>query len=70
MERDRKMIEMSKYREDLEKLTPSKGEKTRIITGSNIVGKGSNDFNIYNTSFHNPMTNPMPYNIQNPYLLK
>lgn len=61
---------MSKYREDLDRTSPNKGEKTRIMTGTNIVGKGSNDFNIYNHSYHNPMTNPLPYNIQNPYLLR
>lgn len=70
MERDRKLMEMSKYKEDLEKTSPTKGEKTRIMTGSNIIGSTSNDFNTSNYSFHNPMTNPLPYNIQNPYILK
>ena len=41
-------MEMSKYKEDLQRTSPSKGEKTRILTGAQVVGKGSNDFNIYN----------------------
>ena len=70
MERDRKMMEMSKYKEDLERTSPNKGEKTRIQTGAQVVGSSSNDFNIYNHYNHNPMVNPLPNNIQNPYLLR
>ena len=70
MERDRKMMEMSKYKEDLERTSPYKGEKTRIMTGAQVVGSSSNDFNIYNHANHNPMVNPLPNNIQNPYLLR
>jgi hypothetical protein len=63
-------MEMSKYREDLERTSPSKGEKTRMMTGAQVLGKSSNDFNVYNEAQHNPMTNPLPYNLQNPYLLR
>lgn len=70
MERERKMMEMSKYKEDLERTSPNKGEKTRILTGAQVVGKNSNDFNVYNEGHHNPMVNPLPHNIQNPYLLR
>ena len=40
------------------------------MTGNQIIGKSSNDFNIFNEGHHNPMTNPLPHNVQNPYLLR
>lgn len=47
---------------------PSNGQPT----DSNSVGPRKNLTAIVgaNTSFHNPITNPMPYNIQNPYILR
>ncbi len=41
-----------------------------VATGNHIIGNGSNDFNIFNESYHNPMVNPIPFNIQNPYILR
>ena len=38
--------------------------------GNQILGKTNNDFNIFSQNNHNPMVNPIPYNIQNPYILK
>lgn len=44
------------------------------MAGTNIVQNGNyssiNDFNMYRESRHDPMTNPMPFNIQNPYILR
>jgi len=44
------------------------------MNGAHIVSNGSyttgNDFNINHQNRHDPMTNPMPYNIQNPYILR
>ena len=70
MERDRKTMEMTKYREDLDKSSPSKGEKIRMMAGAQIIGNGSNDFNVHSEGLHNPMLNPLPFNVQNPYLLR
>jgi len=65
------MMEMSKYKQDLEKSSPYVGEKSRIsTTGNQILGNNSNDFNIFSQNNHNPMVNPLPYNIQNPYILR
>jgi hypothetical protein len=77
-------MEMSKYKQDLDNTSPMAAGKYRVMTGEQIVGNGSyinpnakgvttrhsNDFNVYKESNHNPMTNPMPYNIQNPYILR
>jgi hypothetical protein len=38
--------------------------------GNQILGKTNNDFNIFSQNNHNPMVNPIPYNIQNPYILR
>lgn len=44
------------------------------MTGNAIVNNGvystSNDFNIHQERRHDPMVNPLPYNIQNPYILR
>jgi hypothetical protein len=74
-------MEMSKYKQDLDKLTPSGNSKYRVLAGNAIVGSGSNamagssystsnDFNTQQQNRHDPMVNPMPYNIQNPYILR
>ena len=39
-------------------------------TGKGNTGRNNNDFNIHKEATHNPMVNPMPYNIQNPYILR
>lgn len=69
-------MEMSKYKEDLDKTSPTATDKFRRMAGEKIVGNNSpvtvekNDFNTMHQTRHNPMTNPMPYNVQNPYILK
>ena len=75
-ERDRKIMEMTKYKEDLDKTSPKTKDKFRQMTGEKIVSShhpvtvDKNDFNTYHQTRHNPMTNPLPYNVQNPYILK
>lgn len=73
-EKARKHMEMSKYKEDLDKLTPKGSDKYRVMAGTAIVNNGiyatSNDFNITHERRHDPMINPLPYNIQNPYILR
>lgn len=66
-------MEMQKYKEDLDQssppLTSSKmtGSRLRSQTGPYV----KNEFNIQNIeSRHDPLINPVPYNIQNPYILK
>lgn len=66
---------MNKYKEDLDRVTPLGSEKYRQMAGSTIVNSGkytatNNDFNVYQEKRHDPMTNPMPFNIQNPYILR
>ena len=77
-ERERKLVEMNKYKEDLDTSSPlgpqgtqspqkSSRIKERSMTGVN----GKNDFNLNNVSAnHNPILNPLPYNLQNPSILK
>ena len=71
-DRERKLVEMSKYKEDLDTSSPPVSnsrvkEKERSFTGPYI----KNDFNVNKIEArHDPMVNPMPYNIQNPYILK
>jgi exonuclease VII large subunit len=72
-ERERKLVEMGKYKQDLDKLTPTTGGKAQLMTGNAIVTGSyatSNDFNTHQEIRHDPMVNPMPYNIQNPYILR
>jgi hypothetical protein len=62
---------MQKYKEDLDR-NNNKGSRVRdrSLTNnpSSII---ANDFNIHKLEDrHNPMVNPIPYNIQNPYILK
>jgi hypothetical protein len=69
-------MEMSKYKEDLDRISPhlGAGGRSRIMTGNSIVNNSpynsNNDFNIHQEKRHDPMVNPMPYNIQNPYILR
>lgn len=68
--RDRKNMEIQKYKEDLDQSSPAiKGSRMRerSLTGPEL----KNDFNTSQIEHrHNPMLNPMPYNIQNPYILR
>lgn len=61
-------MEMQRYKEDLDKTNPMVNpSRNRSNTGPYI----KNDFNILKVEDrHNPMVNPIPYNIQNPYILK
>ena len=50
-----------KYREDLDMMQqPASGQRSR---NSRSLADGR-------PAYHNILTNPMPYNIQNPYILK
>jgi hypothetical protein len=57
----RKREEMSKYKEDLDKY---RAEKETL--SSRRPSQSSSQPNIK----HNPLSNPLPYNVQNPYILK
>lgn len=64
---------MQKYKEDLDQFKPLNGEQT--TTGSRLRSQsgpyGRNEFNVNNIETrHDPLVNPVPYNIQNPYILK
>jgi hypothetical protein len=52
---------MSKYKEDLDKY---RAEKETL--SSRRPSQSSSQPNIK----HNPLSNPLPYNVQNPYILK
>lgn len=71
-ERERRLLEQSKYKQDLDKLSPGNSSKAQVIAGTAIVGGSytSNDFNTHQEVRHDPMVNPLPYNIQNPYILR
>lgn len=64
-ERQRHMEEMGKYKEDLDKFKLSKDEMTR-----SRVKSEQNNLKMVPDSHHNAIINPMPYNIQNPYILR
>jgi len=61
---------MQKYKEDLDYSSPtmtSSKVRQRAMTGPYT----KNDFNTQQVEDrHNPMVNPLPFNIQNPYILK
>lgn len=63
-ERERRVAEMQRYREDLDKTSNSSAPRQRSSTNY------QNDFNVRVEDRHNPMVNPLPYNIQNPYILR
>lgn len=53
------------YRNDLDKFMQDKLTRSRAKNESNIELKSKIPEN-----YHNPLINPLPYNIQNPYILK
>ena len=55
---------MEKYREDLDKLRSNKEE----IRNSRLKSEQSNLK--LQGDLHNAIVNPVPYNIQNPYILR
>jgi len=67
-DRERKLIEMSKYKQDLDTSSPNLAtSRERSRTGPTI----KNEFNLHQVEDrHNPLVNPVPFNIQNPYVLK
>jgi hypothetical protein len=70
-ERERKMMEMQKYKDDLDQTSPTTGAMTGSRLRSQTNPYVKNDFNVHrNDNRHDPMLNPMPFNIQNPYILK
>ena len=72
LERERKLHEMQKYKEDLDytRGQPITASRQRSITNPSLPMR-NNDFNVGGVGDrHNPMVNPMPFNIQNPYILR
>lgn len=62
-ERQKHMEEMAKYREDLDKVKNDKEYfRTRTMSEQQSMKIPSDQ--------HNTLINPLPYNIQNPYILK
>lgn len=60
-ERVRRREEMNKYKEDLDKNMVEKNE---------INKRRNSESTALLTNKHNPIFNPLPYNVQNPYILK
>jgi hypothetical protein len=60
-ERLRKREDMNKYKEDLDKYRSDKESLSRRHPTENIYQP---------VLKHNPVSNPLPYNLQNPYILK
>lgn len=53
---------MGKYRQDLDRLVTDKdSQKQKVMSEQNIKMA---------QSYHHALINPLPYNIQNPYILK
>lgn len=61
-QRERKLEEMAKYRHDLDKVVQQKETLKRSRTEAHTIH--------YPESQHNAIINPLPYNIQNPYILR
>lgn len=63
---------MNKYKEDLDQSSPNPITKNSRLREKSYSGPSKN--NDFNTSKledrHNPMVNPLPYNLQNPYIIK
>ena len=60
-------MEMQHYKEDLDK-TSNRRERAMSNPNSSLI---KNDFNVLKVEDrHNPMVNPLPFNIQNPYILR
>ena len=53
------------YKEELDKATEEK-ERSKSKRKLGVM----NDFNRVNMVDHNPLNNPVPFNIQNPYILR
>ena len=56
---------MDKYREDLDRFRVNKEE----IRSSRIKSE-HNNLTVLPDNHHNAIVNPLPYNIQNPYILR
>lgn len=66
--RERKLVEMNKYKQDLDS---SSSNLASSRERSKIGPTTKNDFNVIQMEDrHNPLVNPVPFNIQNPYILK
>ena len=64
-------MEMQKYKSDLDTSSPNISNNSRVRERSQTGPYLKNEFNtIKLENQHNPMVNPLPYNIQNPYILK
>ena len=62
---------MNKYKEDLDQSSPISPKMSRVREKSYTGSAKVNDFNTSQMEDrHNPMVNPLPYNIQNPYILR
>lgn len=62
---------MQKYKEDLDQTSIPR--RDRSITNPNYTSSSSNaknEFNLQLQNSHNPLVNPLPFNIQNPYILR
>lgn len=61
-------MEMNKYKQDLDTSSPNlASSRERSRTGPTA----KNDFNVSQLEDrHNTLVNPLPYTIQNPYILK
>jgi hypothetical protein len=60
-EKERRKDEAWKYREDLDRMLEGQGREGRSQSEAGLVRGGD---------MHNILTNPLPFNIQNPYILK
>lgn len=60
-EKERRKDEAEKYREDLDRMREGQGREGRSQSEAGLMRGGD---------IHNILTNPLPFNIQNPYILK
>jgi len=58
---------MDLYRSDLDRLVQDKLSQSRR---QNSAYQQSDPKMKVSDDYHNPLVNPLPYNIQNPYILK
>lgn len=54
------------YRNDLDRNVQDK----LVMSRKNYPPQSSDPMLKVSTDYHNPLVNPLPYNIQNPYILK
>lgn len=59
-EREKKRKDIEKYREDLDTMARGRSSSQTRDTYPELA----------RPQYHNILTNPLPYNIQNPYILK